>query len=1201
MSGHHNGDEQLLQSRNTSRFCIDNRQIAWVFLIGTAIWGWFSYNQMPQRKDPEIPLRIAVVLTAWPGASAERIEQLVTKKVEQKVAENATVTEIKSISRTSISIVTFALDQKVGETGKELDDIKLKLDNVRDLPDGAGPIYFIKDFGDTATLMLTVASPKASEQEIAVRARAVRAAIESVRAQSLGGNRIALVQNFAYSRDPRVLRRAYGSFRAWAASRNDAKDMRSFDGPGFFGLDMQIATDEAGARELLQHYLRERMQIADFHPDDWEQVAIKNPADTVARLTEVAGDKYSYRELEQYTGLIEKTMKAVPVVSKVTRSGVLDEAVYLTYSQERLASYGVSPSNLPNILRARNITLAGGIVDVDGKNLVIDPSGEFKSEKEIGDVVIGASPAGAPLYLRDLVDIVRDYQSPARYLNYYLARDAKGEWKRTRAVTVAIQMRAGEQIAAFSKAVDEALADIQDRLPPDLILARTSDQPKQVTENVSLFMRCLYEAILLVVLVSFVGFWEWRSAVLMALAIPITLAMTYGMMHLLHIDLQQVSIATLIIALGLLIDDPVVAGDAIKRELAAGHKRSIAAWLGPTRLANAILYATITNIVAYLPFLMLGGDAGRFLRSLPIVITCSLVASRIVSMTFIPLLGYYLLRPKREPSIEERRARGFARWYYGVGTLAIRYRWLCLVGSIVVLVLAFRAAGQLKTQFFPMDLAPLSYVDVWLPEDASLAATNESARQAERIIQRVADDYRRSHPVKEKDGPALPVLKSLTTFLGGGGPRFWFSVSPELLQLNYAQVLIEVHDKHDTGHLVPLLQQALSEGVPGARVDVRQLETSAPVGVPVAVQLSGDEIPVLRAQAERIKNVFRALPKAERVRDDWGEDNFTLKLNINADRANLAGITNLDIAAASASGINGLNVAVLREGDKQIPVLAKLRMEQRSMLSDINSLYVYSYQDSQRVPLGQVSTIGYQMQTEKLRRVNHFRTVTVGCFPIDGALPSELLAEAMPKLLEIQRTMPAGYKLDLAGESKVQEAGFKELAIVMLISITGIFFALVLQFKSAVKPFLVFAAIPFGIAGALAALRIMGSPFGFMAFLGVSSLVGVIVSHIIVLFDFIEERREEGEPLQEALLDAGILRLRPVLITVGATIIGLLPLAEKGGPLWEPLCYTQIGGLLAATFITLLLVPVLYAIFVLDLKIVKWETSTGAKAAADVI
>src|SRR5262245_19373264 len=432
------------------------------------------------------------------------------------------------------------------------------------------------------------------------------------------------------------------------------------------------------------------------------------------------------------------------------------------------------------------------------------------------------------------------------------------------------------------------------------------------------------------------------------------------------------------------------------------------------------------------------------------------------------------------------------------------------------------------------------------------------------------------------------LLKSLTTFVGGGGPRFWFTVSPELQQLNYAQIIIQVHDKHDTAHLVPVLQRELSEKIAGARVDVRQLEMGGVGGLPVAIRISGDDIPTLRAYAEQVKAVFNEIPAADGVRDDWGAASFSVKLQTDADRANLAGLTNMDVAAASAAGMMGSKVTVLREGDKQIPVMARLRMTERAQLGDIQNLYVYSVQGSQKVPLRQVSSISYETRTEKLRRRNQFRTITVSTMPSAGSLPSEIMKAARPKLEAIKAELPPGYTLEVGGEEEDQVKGFRQLSIVLLVSVAAIFLALVFQFKNAIKPFIVFAAVPYGMVGALVALYLMGAPFGFMAFLGVVSLVGVIVSHIIVLFDFSEEKHAEGAPLIDALLEAGIMRLRPVLITVAATVIALFPLASHGGPLWEPMCYAQIGGLSAATFITLLLVPVIYAIAVLDLKVVKW-------------
>jgi multidrug efflux pump subunit AcrB len=317
---------------------------------------------------------------------------------------------------------------------------------------------------------------------------------------------------------------------------------------------------------------------------------------------------------------------------------------------------------------------------------------------------------------------------------------------------------------------------------------------------------------------------------------------------------------------------------------------------------------------------------------------------------------------------------------------------------------------------------------------------------------------------------------------------------------------------------------------------------------------------------------------------------------LDQDRAAAAGVTAQDLEASTAVAVDGFPVTTYREGDKQLPVMARMRMNERNVLSRMDDLYVYSTQDPRRVPLRQVATVEHRFEPARLRRFNQFLTVTVQCFPAPGRLPSEVLVAASADIERFKSTLAPGVRMEIAGEHKEQVNGFVELTAVLAISVLLIYVALVVQFKSAIKPVLVFAAIPYGMTGAVVSLWLMGAPFGFMAFLGVVSLVGVIVSHIIVLFDFIEEQREHGAPLEQALLDAGIQRLRPVMITVAATVLALFPLASHGGPLWEPLCYAQIGGLSIATFITLGLVPVLYAIAVRDLKWISWSNPADEEA-----
>ena len=1212
----HRSEADLIEhSRNTARFFVENRQVSLILLIGVIVWGWYGYQMMPKRKDPSIPIRVAVASTQWPGAAAQEVEQLVTRPIEQVMAQNSFIRPpapsefgIRSISFPGLSLVYVQLDDKVKDTKKQFSDINLKLNALNDrLPQGAGPIQFNSDFGDTSALMLTIASPPASEIEIAVRAQAIKKAVERERASPNDKStpRVSVVYAFPQSVNANLVRSLFEPLLNLVEQEKLIGACSSFEGSGFIGADCHTTQTDDEIRKTANRLIQDRLHRSEIHPDAWEAVLIRDPAETEAKLQAVAGDRYSYRELDDFTDLIARTVQGAPEVAKIERKGVLPEQIFLDYSQQRLAEYGVKPADLKNILGARNATLPGGALEVGPQNILINPSGKFDSEQQIGQVIIGtsASAAHSPVYLRDLVDISRGYQSPPRYLNYFTWKTPEGRWHRSRAVTVAVQMKDGEQINAFGKSVDQKLLDLRQYLPADLIIARTSDQPLQVKESLSLFMDALYEAIILVVVVSLIGFWEWRSAVLMAISIPITLAMTFGMMYIVGIDIQQVSVATLIIALGLLVDDPVVAGDSIKRMLAEGHPSIIASWLGPTKLATAILYATITNVVAYLPFLLVTGNTGEFLYSLPIVMTCALVASRLISMSFVPYLGYYLLRPTKETSIEELRSKGLMGYYYRIAKVSIDHRWKFFIGSLAFLVIGAVIFAHLKSAFFPEDVQYWSYIDVWLPNDANLDATNQTARGAEQIIREAADEFSQKH---SSNAHPTPLLRYITTFVGGGGPRFWFSASPQLQQLNYSQVLIELTDKEATPDFIRELQPRLTASVPGATLDARQLLTN-PVDYPIEVRISstadvsaqqeGQDNRTLLALAGKVEDIFRSIPFATRTRNEWGDPNAQIALTIDPDRANLAGITNMDVANSSVAAMSGVAVTALQEGHKQIPVVARLRVDERARISDVQNLYVYSSQTNTKIPLLQISNVEHDLVTGRIVRIEQFRTINVRTFATNGHLSSEVLKAALPQLKQLQNSIPPGYRMQIGGEYDKTKNGFKNLAVVMAVSTFAIFLALVFQFKNGIKPILVLAAAPYGMVGAFGALWIMGEPFGFMAFLGVASLIGVIVSHSIVLFDFIEERHIAGDDFQNAVIDAGILRLRPVLITVFATVLALFPLAIHGGPLWKPLCYAQIGGLLLATLVTKLQVPVMYAIFVLDLKILKWETKAEAPAS----
>ncbi|HQH26372.1 MAG TPA: efflux RND transporter permease subunit, partial [Oligoflexia bacterium] len=590
------------------------------------------------------------------------------------------------------------------------------------------------------------------------------------------------------------------------------------------------------------------------------------------------------------------------------------------------------------------------------------------------------------------------------------------------------------------------------------------------------------------------------------------------------------------------------------------------------------------------PLLLIKGKTGDFIYSLPIVVSFSLLAAMIVAWTFAPLLGFYLLKGQASLGASDGKvASGFPRRYKAFVEGCIAHRFRTVTIALAVLGAGMLVSSSVGTSFFPKDLHSVFVVNLDLPEGSPIRATHEVAMEA----------------VGKIDALEGKRIRSYTTFVGAGGPRFWLSIEPEQRSDNYAQILVHTASKEETAQIVARLREELPLQISEARVRTQMLETGPPIGIPVQLRIFGEDIQTLRELAAQVKARMRAIPGTIDVHDDWGDPAFQMTLKIDADRAALSGVTNQDIATTVGTGLSGLSISQLRERDKLIGIALRLRPSERSQLDDLFSLNVANSSSGVRVPLSQLASFQRQMITPKIRRRDHDRAITVRCDVMNGVLPSEIvkqLQDVLPTQSSLKTdsaagnaiSFPAGYRWEFGGEKFEQDKGFRSLAIALVVSFAAIYLALVVQFNSVTQPLLIYAAVPFGIVGGLIGLAVTGSSFGFMAFLGVASLAGLIISHVIVLFDFIEEKRREGEPLRNAVVEAGLARLRPVLTTVLACVGGLVPLALEGGPLWEPMCYVQIAGMLVATLVTLVIVPVLYVIFVEDLRLVRWEEASAA-------
>jgi multidrug efflux pump subunit AcrB len=1163
-----------------SQFFVYKRPIAWSVLVLTIGWGLYSYNQMPQRQDPQIQIRNGVIITQYPGANSTEVEQQVTRKIEKKMTENPAVERVNSISRQGQSAVFVTLFDNVKNAEQVWQDLAAKLEALDDMPTVSGqPLKprLDKDFGDTVAVMLTLSSPPVSDFEIDERARVIGAAVAAVRAGRSDPRLSGVIVHPAGLPDEFVERmgRSLLSALTQAGVAADGQYVTAL-GAGIIDFRLSSGRTEAGARAAIEKWERDSLGSGLAHPDLWPGVLVADPAHLGLALKErvraVPGgvSRYTFRQLHDYADLIQDRLRQSKCVGRIDQVGVQEEAVFLYYSNRRLTALGMDPAAINARLASRNINLPGGQVDLPGQTLAVKPSGEFKSEVELGGVPLDARP-GYPMYLRDVAEVVRGYQDPPRQLHF---RTTKGEEPGgpRRAVTLAVRHIKGTQIAEFDADLTAKLDALKAELPDDLRVERTSNEPAEVAKKIDQFTDCLVEAVLIVVVVALL-FMEWRSALIVAASIPLAVAMTVGLCHLIGIDIQQISIAALIIALGLLVDDPVVASDAINREMAEGHPRHAAAWLGPQKLARAILYATVTNIVAFLPLLLITGGPGEFIYSLPVVVTASLIASRVVSMTFIPLLGYYLLRGQKGlASAHPEERTGFARLYTRIAHACIGHRWLTLFAATAALGTGLSLVPHIGSAFFPKDLHNTFSVNLFLPEGTSIRETAAEAERVSRLI----------------DAEAGDEVTAYTTFVGQGGPRFWLSVVPEQPAPNYAQILVHTRNAYATAGLANRLKLALPPHATG-RLTVEVLESGPPVGVPVQIRVYGQDIAGLRRLGSEVKTLMLGINGTDNIHDDWDPDALQFGLRVRSDRAAVTGVTNEDVASVAQAGLSGTATTYLRERDRLIPITLRLRPDERASTEDLANLTVFNSQSGSQVPLDQVSEFQLEAVPPKILRRDNERCLTVKCDALPGTLPSAVVEELEGKLKVAAAGWPPGYRFVVGGEKEEQTKGFKSIATAGIVSMLAIYLALVVQFNSLTKPLLVYAAVPFGMVGGLMGLLFFNVPLGFFAGLGLSSLMGVIVSHVIVLFEYIEEAHQKGESVREAVVDAGLARFRPVLVTVLATVGGLVPLALKGGPLWEPLCYVQIIGLLVATGVTLLLVPVLYVVFVEDLGLVRWD------------
>jgi multidrug efflux pump subunit AcrB/outer membrane protein TolC len=876
--------------------------------------------------------------------------------------------------------------------------------------------------------------------------------------------------------------------------------------------------------------------------------------DTVAVLIAIHGDRYGYRELKDYSERIEAAIRRIRAVSKIKRIDEQKEEIEVTGNLDRLSQYSVTADQVMKALQGRNVVHYAGAVPTQLGKPPIQATGAFETEQQIKNVMVDVTHSGQPVYIGDLADVQRMYKDPTEYAR------SRGE----RAILISVEMQEGNNIVDFGNELHASLDRLRPLLPPDLKLDMVADQPKVVAQRVKDFIREFGTAIASVIVVTILLL-PFRVALVSAVAIPVTISATFGLLNAFGIELHQVSIAALIVVLGMVVDDAIVIADNYIELLDHGLSREEAAWRSASELAVPVLTATLTIICSFLPFLMLSGTTGEFIRALPLTVAIALATSFIVAMLLTPLLCQFFIRKglheAENPGAKKhtRSPLELMQWVYNrVIAVAMRWKPVALAAGVLAVIIGALVLQHVPQRFFPFAERDQFVIDVWLPEGWKIESTDAAVRRIEAALQR------------EKE------VVNYTAFIGSSAPRFYYNVNPQLPDKNYAQLLVSTKSPEATPKLVRELRPKLAQAAPEARVFLRELQQGPIQEAAIELRLTGEDASVLQYWGNQVKEAVEKTPGSLDVHSDWREDAYRLRVKVREEVANRLGFTNVNIGQELAAGFEGAPVTTYWEGERDIDVALRLEPTRRQSFQDVANTYVISPVTGARVPLDSIATVSAVWDPGRIVRRNGVRTLTIRSWSNGGLLPSQVLQRVKPVADALP--IPAGYRLWYGGEYENQNDTFPEMVNALAISCIAIYLILMFQFRSVIDPLVIMAAIPLGLLGASLGFLITGNPFGFTGFLGIVSLGGVVVRNSIILVDYIRERTSQGAGIEEAAIEAGERRLRPIFLTTMAAAVGVLPMILSGSTMWSPLGSAIAFGLVGSMFFTLVVIPVLYVV-----------------------
>lgn len=1002
--------------RNLTEVSLKNRALVWYFIIVTAIGGIFFYFKLGRMEDPNFTINQMVVTAAWPGASADQMEQQVTDKLESKFRDIPGIKEITSNTRAGTSVVYVTL----------------------------------RDDVDRSTIRDT-----------------------------------------------------------WRDVRGFGNDVQSELPSGVYGP-----------------YYNDRFD------------------DVFGSVYAITGDGYSMEELRQAAEKIRRQLATIDKVQKVKLLGVQTEKVYVEIESAKLAELGISPTVLANALKSQNEMTPSGMIETSTDNVYLRYSGIFDDENAVKNTPIQAN--GKTFYLGDIATVERRYAEPGDTAMYYNGQPAVG---------IAVSMEDGGNIITLGNELKTAMTNIQSEMTAGLEIHQVSDQPKVVEESIDDFVSTLREAVIIVLAVSFLSL-GLRTGMVVAGCIPLVLAAVFCGMYIFGIDLHKVSLGALIISLGLLVDDAIIAVEQMSVQLERGHSRFDAACHAFRATAKPMLTGTLITCAGFIPVSFSKGMAAEFCSSLFPVIGMALVISWIVSVMIAPLFGYYLIKPAAKADEGEMYQSRFYLAFRGLLNWFLEHRKIVLATTAGLFALSIAMMGMIKQEFFPPSIRPEIIIDMELPEGSSLKASGQAASRFAQFLDENSEE-----------------IENYTYYVGEGAPRFVLTVDPKLPTDNLSQFVIVAKDADNRDALTAKLRDYLAENIPEVKTNISVIQTGPPAPYPIMLLVSGYDKDKVRDIASQVADRVAQDPNNTDINMDWNEKSKVLHLEFDQAKLRALGLSPQAVAQTVYTEVSGASAAQLYSGDRTIDIQLRLADTDRQDLSQIKNLPVYSA--GAYVPLEQLAKISYEAEDSLIKRKNMQPTITVQANIKEGTA-NDATQKAYDAVKDIRDELPFGYKITVGGSLEDSEDSMKYLLIPIPAMIFIIMTLLMFQLRNGKDMILTLLTAPLGLIGVVAGMLLLNQAMGFVAILGVMALSGMIIRNSIILIDQIQKHIEAGEAPRDAIVDSAVLRFRPIMLTAAAAILGMLPLMTSS--FWGPMAVAIASGLLIATILTLLVLPVMYAV-----------------------